>query len=162
MSSVIVGSRCMTASSSNDEPSPDGLFHRLRGWPPLGAGSTVQGPCLTGHHAGHRAACGQLCSPCCPGRNSSITAAPVPRNRGVDPDRLPTRPRHRTTRKVPCRRRPRRCPRRRLLGQFARGHQGGPAARGGRRCVVPPTRPAHFVRPPRPPPTPPPAPPPPL
>src|SRR3954454_2195101 len=31
MSSVIMGSRCMTASSSNDEPSQDGLFHRLRG-----------------------------------------------------------------------------------------------------------------------------------
>src|SRR3954452_6731168 len=52
MSSVIVGSRCMTASSSNDEPSQDGLFHRLRGWPPLGAATTVEGPCLTGQHAG--------------------------------------------------------------------------------------------------------------
>src|SRR3954447_1487971 len=51
MSSVIVGSRCMTASSSNDEPSQDGLFHRLRGWPPLGAATSVEGPCLTGQHA---------------------------------------------------------------------------------------------------------------
>src|SRR3954454_2650152 len=87
MSSVIMGSRCMTASSSNDEPSQDGLFHRLRGLATARCGH--DGPGTKPDWAARWASGGLrpavLSSP--PRPELQYHRRTGPRGRGVDPDR---------------------------------------------------------------------------
>src|SRR3954463_1650049 len=87
MSSVIMGSRCMTASSSNDEPSQDGLFHRLRGLATARCGHDGRGakPDRAARWASGGLRPAVLSSP--PRPELQYHRRTGPRGRGVDPDR---------------------------------------------------------------------------